>query len=132
MATFSVDTFPTGTFGLRAIAAAVGCASVALMVASNSAIAQSRTLWLKDNGQTTVTGYFLQGENIYADCDQDCMDLNLYLYNEMGVLVDADDAIDALPTLTAPYEGTFSVQITMPSCTHSAGCSASISSDHDF
>ena len=117
---------------LRTVATSIACASVALVGAVSPALAQSRTVWLNDNGQTTVTGYFMQGESIYADCDEDCMDLDLYLYNEMGVLVDSDDEYDAFPILTAPYEGTFSVQVTMPSCTHSAGCSASISSDYGF
>ena len=117
---------------LRALATSMACASVALIGIVRPAVAQSRTVWLDDNGQTTVTGYFLQGEDIYAECDEDCMDLDLYLYTELGVLVDSDEEIDAFPIITAPYDGTFSVKVTMPSCTHSAGCSASISSDHGF
>ena len=117
---------------LRALATSMACASVALIGIVSPAVAQSRTVWLDDNGQTTVTGYFLQGEDIYAECDEDCMDLDLYLYTELGVLVDSDEEIDAFPIITAPYDGTFSVKVTMPSCTHSAGCSASISSDHGF
>ncbi len=132
IATSSTVTSSTVMSSMRTIAAAIACVSTVLSGAIGPAIAQNRTLWLYDNGQTTITGYFRQGENIYADCDQDCLDLNLYLYNEMGVLVDADDAVDASPVLTAPYEGTFSIQITMPSCTHSAGCSVAISSDHGF
>ena len=85
-----------------------------------------------DNGATTVTGFFLQGESIYANCDEDCMDLDLYLYTEMGVLVDSDIEEDSFPIVTAPYDGNFAIEVTMPSCVHSAGCSASISSDHGF
>ncbi|MEL7333039.1 MAG: hypothetical protein AAFN12_12375 [Cyanobacteria bacterium J06560_2] len=121
-----------GSFNLHTIATSIACASVALVGIVSPALAESRTVWLDDNGQTTVTGYFVQGENIYADCDEDCMDLDLYLYTEMGVLVDSDEAVDSYPIITAPYEGTFSIQVTMPSCTHSAGCSASISSDYGF
>ena len=116
----------------RAIATSFACVSVALVGLVSPALAQSRSVWLNDDGQTTVTGYFLQGEDIYANCDEDCMDINLYLYNEMGALVDADSAGDAFPIVTAPYDGTFIVEIAMPSCLHSAGCSAAISSDHGF
>ncbi|MEL7069021.1 MAG: hypothetical protein AAGN15_10275 [Cyanobacteria bacterium J06581_3] len=96
------------------------------------AIAQDRSLWLRNNEHAMLQGYFLQGEDIYAICDSDCSDLDLFLYAENGSLVDADDALDAFPIVTAPYEGTFSLQVAMPSCRHSAGCAASISSDYGF
>lgn len=117
---------------IRSLATTIACASVALAGIVSPAVAQDRSIWLNDNGQTTVTGYFLAGEDIYASCDEDCMDLDLYLYTEQGVLVDSDEAVDAFPIITAPYEGTFSVTVTMPSCTHSAGCSVSLSSDYGF
>lgn len=117
---------------LRTAVTSMACASVALLSIMGPAFAESRTVWLNDNEETTVTGYFMQGESIYAECDEDCMDLDMYLYTELGVLVDSDEEYDAFPILTAPYEGTFSVKVTMPSCTHSAGCSASISSDFGF
>mgnify|MGYP001800668993 CR=1 FL=1 len=119
-------------FNIRNIATGIACAGVALVGIVSPAMAQSRTLWLNDNGQTTVTGYFLEGEDIYASCDEDCMDLDLFLYTELGVLVDSDEELDSFPIITAPYDGTFSVQVTMPSCTHSAGCSVSVSSDYGF
>lgn len=117
---------------LRSIATTIACASVALGGIVSPALAQDRTIWLSNNGQTSVTGYFLAGEDIYASCDADCADLDLFLYTESGVLVDSDDALDSFPIITAPYEGTFSVQVTMPSCNHSAGCSVSLSSDYGF
>jgi len=117
---------------VRNIASAIACTSVALVGLVSPAFAQDRTLWLNDNQETTITGYFLQGEDIYASCDEDCLDLDLYLYTELGVLVDSDEAVDSFPIVTAPYDGTFAVQVTMPSCTHSAGCSATVSSDFGF
>ncbi|MEL6602582.1 MAG: hypothetical protein AAFP20_05075 [Cyanobacteria bacterium J06614_10] len=119
-------------FNLRVLASTVACASVAFVGMISPAFAQDRTIWLRDNETTTITGYFLQGEDVYASCDQDCMDLDLFLYNEMGVLVDSDEAVDSFPIVTAPYEGTFSVQVSMPSCTHAAGCGATVSSDFGF
>ncbi len=125
-------TSSTSAFSLAATATSVAFSSIAFIGIVSPASAQGYTVWLKDNERITVTGYFIQGESIHASCDQDRTNLDLYLYNEMGVLVDADEAISATPELTAPYEGTFSVQIIMPSCTHSAGCSAAISSDYGF
>ncbi len=117
---------------VRSIATTLACASVAIAGIVSPAFAQDRTIWLNDNAETTVTGYFLEGEDIYASCDEDCSDLDLFLYTEIGVLVDSDDAVDPFPIVTAPYDGTFSVQVTMPACNHTAGCSVSVSSDHGF
>lgn len=116
----------------RRVLSTLACASVAFIGAVSPAIAQDRTAWLRDNETTTMTGYLLQGEDLYAICDEDCSDLDLYLYNEMGVMVDADDEVDSFPIVTAPYEGTFVVEVAMPSCNHGAGCSVSLSSDHGF
>ncbi|MEL7353697.1 MAG: hypothetical protein AAF171_16930 [Cyanobacteria bacterium P01_A01_bin.116] len=112
--------------------AAIACASGIFVSTMGPAIAQNRTAWLKDNETTTMTGYLLQGEDISALCDEDCNDINLFLFNEMGVMVDSDNQIDATPIVTAPYEGTFVVEVSMPSCVHGAGCSVSLSSDHGF
>ena len=106
-------------------------AVVAAMGIAAPAIAQ-QTVWLGDNEETSVTGYFLEGEDIYASCDEDCLDVNLFLFNEMGVLIDGDEETDAFPIVTAPYEGTFVVKVNMPSCQHAAGCSVSIESDYGF
>ena len=100
---------------VTAVAVAVGAAM--------PAIAQDQTVWLRDNEETTVTGYFLQGEDIFASCDDDCNDVDLFLFNEMGVMVAADDATNTFPSVTAPYEGTFVLRVNVPSCNHGAGCS---------
>ena len=107
-------------------------AGIVLASSVSPAIAQNRTAWLQDNGSTKITGYLLEGESIQGLCDSACKDLDLFLYNEMGLLVDSDEAIDPMPLVSAPYEGTFAIELSMPSCTHWAGCSASISSDYGF
>lgn len=96
------------------------------------AIAQDRSLWLTDDSQATLQGYFLQNEDIFAFCDEDCHDIDLFLYNRQGTLIDSDDATDAFPVVTAPYDGKFSVKVTVPDCSHSLGCAVSISSDFGF
>ncbi|MGD1898513.1 MAG: hypothetical protein ACFB16_16345 [Phormidesmis sp.] len=117
---------------LRTMVTSVACASFALLGMITPALAQDRSVWLNEGETETVTGYFFEGETITAECDVDCTDIDLYLYTELGVLVDSDDELDDFPVLVAPFEGTFSVEITMPSCSHYQGCSASISSEHGF
>jgi hypothetical protein len=120
------------TPNFRLLAGAVAGASVALGGLVSPAIAQDRTAWLYDNQTTSMTGYFLAGEDIYAVCDEDCLDIDLFLYDETGTLVDADEALDSYPIVTAPYEGNFTLQVNMPNCTHTSGCAVSISSDYGF
>ena len=119
-------------FNLRAVASSAVFVSLAVLGIVSPAIAGDHTIWLQEGEESTVTGYFLEGESIYAECDKDCEDLDLYLYTELGVLVDSDEALDAFPIVVAPYEGTFSIETVMPSCKHTAGCSVSISSDYGF
>lgn len=116
----------------RRLLGTVACVSVAWAGVVSPAMAQDRTAWLRDNESTKMTGYLLQGEDVYALCDEDCSDLDLILYNEMGVMVDTDEQMDSFPIVTAPYEGTFIVEVAMPSCIHSAGCAVSLSSDYGF
>ncbi|MEM6448679.1 MAG: hypothetical protein AAF703_00020 [Cyanobacteria bacterium P01_D01_bin.105] len=114
--------------------ALVSSLSVTFVVAGalSPVLAQEHSSWIEDNETKKVTGYLLQGESVSGLCDEDCSDLDLFLYNEMGVMVDSDDGADANPIVTAPYEGTFVVEVAVPSCTHWAGCAVSIRSDQGF
>ena len=104
----------------------------ALVPAASPVMAQEHSSLIEDNGTKRLTGYLLQGESVSGLCDEDCRDLDLFLYNEMGVMVDLDDGADANPIVTAPYEGTFVVEVSVPSCEHWAGCSVSVRSDQGF
>lgn len=117
---------------LRSAVTSLACASFAIMGVVSPALAQDRTVWLNENEEATVSGYFAQGETITAMCDDDCTDIDLYLYTELGVLVDSDIEDDSIPVVTAPYDGTFSIEVTMPSCSHPGGCEAYISSEQGF
>ena len=122
----------TLTFWLSFLPRFLLITGVVAVSSMSSAVAQNRTAWLQDNGSTRITGYLLKGESIQGVCDRACRDLNLFLYDEMGLLVDSDEAIDPMPLVSAPYEGTFAIELSMPTCTHWAGCSASVSSDYGF
>ena len=111
---------------------ASGLLSPALILWSDPAIAQEHRSWIEDNETKKITGYLLQGESVSGLCDEDCSNMDLFLYNEMGVMVDSDDGIDANPIVTAPYEGTFVVEVSVPSCSHWAGCAVSVRSDQGF
>ncbi len=117
---------------LRAFFVSAACVSVVLGSIVSPAFAQDRSVWLEADESTTLTGYLLEGENVYATCDQDCSDLDLSLYDEMDTLVDTDELLDSAPVVTAPYEGTFSIVVSMSSCESEAGCSASVTSDNGF
>ncbi len=119
------------TAKFRTVASAA-VAAMTLASMSSAAVAQDRTSWLRNSESATMTGYLLQGEDVYATCNEDCQDLDLFLYDDTGRLVAADEQIDSFPIVTAPYEGTFVVKVAMPSCLSAAGCSVSITSDYGF
>mgnify|MGYP005851515895 CR=1 FL=1 len=112
----------------------VGAGATTAMVLGSmiDANAQSRDLWLYNGGSETVQGYFYAGERIYGWCDQDCYDMDLFLYDVNGNLLTQDTAVDPNPVVYAPYEGNFYVEVTMPNCSHSSGCAAWVDSDAGF
>ena len=68
--------------GLGAIAPTPQPLAIATLVSIPiGAKAQDRSLWLYNGQSTSIEGYFLEGEYIYGDCDQDCFDLDLFLYD---------------------------------------------------
>ena len=117
---------------LRRVAGLVSCGAITAMGLVNPAMAANHELWLYDGDSTTLSGYFLEGERIYGDCDEDCYDLDLHLYSTSGSLVDSDIELDSYPIVSAPYDGYFEVEVSMPSCDHGSGCAASVNSDYGF
>lgn len=104
----------------------------AIAFTATAALAQSRDLWMYSGGATSVSGYFYEGENIFASCDMDCSDLDIQLYDASGNMVDQDLLPDANPIVTAPYAGNYEVLIIMPACSTSAGCAVWVDSDAGF
>src|SRR5687768_16329712 len=60
---------------------------------------------------------------IVGVCDQDCTDLDLWLYSPTGQLLDSDIAVDAVPVvqLDSPTPGMYKVKVDMSTCS-SAPC----------
>jgi hypothetical protein len=79
--------------------------------------AVSRSDWLSTGEEVTYEGYLLSNEAVYAACDNDCEDIDLYLYDAgSGDLVASDTRLSAVPVVLAPYDGTFFIQLIMVSC----------------
>ena len=115
-----------------AISAIIAGVTMFIGVQAEEAKAQSRALWLQDGEVTTVSGYFYAGESIYGECDQDCFDLDLFLYDANGALVAEDSLPDYFPVVTAPYEGYYTVDVYVYDCSHRSGCAVALESDYGF
>jgi hypothetical protein len=106
----------------------------AIAVASSAAIvhAQSRADWLASGESVTYDGYLLADEGVYAGCDENCADLDLYLYDaSSGELVASDTLADPNPVVAAPYEGSFLIEAIMVVCNADA-CETTTDSDQGF
>ncbi|MFQ4139645.1 hypothetical protein PGN35_025375 [Nodosilinea sp. PGN35] len=103
-------------FGVK-MTATVALGAIALASTAAMAQAQSRSDWLSTGETITYEGYLLADEAVFASCDDDCSDLDLFLYDaESGELVASDTLIDAVPGVVAPYEGNFLIEVVMASC----------------
>jgi hypothetical protein len=117
---------------LRTLASVVGLGSIAIATSAIPASAEAYYALLSNGETETYTGYFLADENIYANCDVDCADLDIYLYDAYsGDLIDSDTLMDANPVVTAPYDGDFIVETVMVTC-ETGVCQAWTDSDHGF
>ena len=123
---------------VQAALSTVAFVSVVTLGTISPAAAQDRTELLSTDESSMMTGYLNEGESVYAVCDEDCSDINLYLYSEDGSPVYdeygnavLDIATDALAVVTAPYEGTYRIEAYMSACSTSV-CSITVSSDNGF
>ena len=97
--------------------------TVALVAAliGGSVFAERSEGWLRDGASAYSEWIYLErGDMVTAvgECDWDCSDLDLYLLDEDGDVMDRDTADDDSPVLAfmARYEGWYRVR------THMAGC----------
>ncbi|WP_008311510.1 hypothetical protein [Leptolyngbya sp. PCC 6406] len=106
--------------------------AIAVLGSAGLAQAQSRMDWLSSGESVTYEGYLFTDENVYGICDDNCSDLDIYLYDAgSGELVSSDTLVDNLPIVTAPYEGNFLIQVVMVDCLASA-CETATDSDTGF
>jgi hypothetical protein len=110
------------------------CSLAALSLAGTAGLAQaeSRSDWLSEGESITYEGYLLEGEDVFGACDEDCTDLDIYLYDAVsGDLIAEDVLVDSFPVVTAPYDGDFLIEVYMVTCSVEP-CLAEIDSDHGF
>jgi hypothetical protein len=57
--------------------------------------------------------------HVAAVCDEDCLDIDLHLYDDNGNLVDQDTADDDIPyvSVTPKWSATFTIRVSIPVCT---------------
>jgi opacity protein-like surface antigen len=74
---------------------------------------------LGNGASKTVQVSFSGGSqfSIVGVCDGDCKDLNIYLTDSAGKLVDSDVEDDDFPIVAASAPGTYTARIEMKSCT---------------
>jgi len=91
-----------------------------------------RTTFLASGESEIYEGYFLADEDIFASCDANCEDVDIYLYDAYtGELIASDTLVDAEPIVTAPYEGDYIVETYMVTC-YAEACEAWTDSDYGF
>ena len=114
------------------IAVVATLSGIAIASTAILAKAQSRTAWLSSGDSETYEGYFVANEDIYASCDSNCADLDIYLYDAFtGELISSNTLVDATPVVTAPYDGDFLVETAMITCSADV-CEVWTDSDHGF
>jgi hypothetical protein len=110
-------------YGIK-MAATLVLGAIAMGSMAASAQAQSTEDWLATGEMVTHDTYLVAGEGISGWCDDDCTDLDLFLYDAAsGELVSSDTMVDAVPSLVAPYDGAFFVEVVMSNCGY-APCAA--------
>lgn len=118
--------------GWKRALASLGMGSAAIAIVATAAHAEPYTAFLASGESATYEGYFWVDEDIYADCDEACKDLDIYLYDAAsGELIASDTLTDAHPVVTAPYEGEFLVETVMVVCAVDV-CQAWTDSDEGF
>ncbi len=93
------------------------CLGSVMALGAKGAIAEVHTTFLSNGESERYRGYFWADEEVYANCDRNCVDLDIYLYDvKTEELVASDTLPDDNPFVAVPYEGEFWVETVMVSC----------------
>jgi hypothetical protein len=98
---------------------AITAALSAIAVAATATIvqAQSHADWLNDGETISYREYLRANDVVSAYCDEDCYNLDIFLYNaHTGRLVTSDTLTDAVPVVVVPSNGDFIVEVVMVEC----------------
>lgn len=81
------------------------------------------SMWLKQGESFDLEQYLSANESITAGCNEDCFDVDLILYDAAKKeVVYQDIEANTNPKITAPYDGNFVVNLSLPNCSLSRGC----------
>ncbi|NER81155.1 MAG: hypothetical protein F6K42_16630 [Leptolyngbya sp. SIO1D8] len=96
-------------------------------------LAQSHSKWMNTGESFRVSSFFFENELISGECANDCYDIDLTLYEaNMQNAVAQDHGDTATPMVRAPYEGDFTLEVSMANCARTRGCRAWVSSEYGF
>lgn len=84
--------------------------------------------WMNTGESFSVEAYLFKDESLSGVCSQDCYDIDLTLYDaDTKKVVMQDYENTATPSIIAPYEGDFTVEVQMVNCARTGGCRTWIS-----
>lgn len=81
------------------------------------------SMWLKQGETFQLDQYLSVDESMTAGCNEDCFDVDLTLMDATTkTTVFKDVADNTSPKITAPYDGNFVIELTLPNCALTRGC----------
>ncbi|MEM8805086.1 MAG: hypothetical protein AAGF01_03445 [Cyanobacteria bacterium P01_G01_bin.38] len=96
-------------------------------------LTEDSTRWINTGERFSAEIYLFEDEPISGACSQDCYDIDLTLYDASTQdAVAQDHGNTATPTVNAPYEGNFVLEVEMANCARSQGCRTWVSYEEEF
>ncbi|NEP61616.1 MAG: hypothetical protein F6K31_32470 [Symploca sp. SIO2G7] len=88
--------------------------------------------WMNTGDSLRTEAYLFADEPISGACSQDCYDIDLTLYDATTKKSVAEEHKNTkTPTVYAPYEGDFILNVEMVNCARSGGCRTWINYDNE-
>ena len=98
-------------------------AFVSLSSKAEDNLAEDHTRWMNTGERFSAETYLFENEPISGACSQDCYDIELTLYDAgTKTTVAQSHGNTSTPTVNAPYEGNFILEVEMANCARSGGC----------
>ena len=93
------------------------------VVSAKDDLTEDFTRWMNTGESFRAEAYLFEDEPIAGVCSNDCYDIDLTLYDiSTKKVVAKDHGASNTPTVNAPYEGNFVLEVEMENCARSGGC----------
>lgn len=90
------------------------------------------SMWLTEGEAFKLEQYLFANESMRAGCYEHCYDVDLILYDATTQeVVHKDTNANTKPKITAPYEGDFIVELSLPNCAVARGCKVWLDSEEE-